>query len=96
MMSVLPLCLAWLHISCRRGSAANDENRDTTNNFARAGTSGADTHKGALSGHGQGQGQGQGPSRPNCIILDEIDGVDGRATIDALLAIIKVLPPPPL
>jgi len=38
----------------------------------------------------QGQGQGQGQSRPNCIILDEIDGVDGRATIDALLAIIKV------
>eukprot|EP01041_Mallomonas_annulata_P009904 gene9904-20599_t len=30
-----------------------------------------------------------GDSRPNCIILDEIDGIDGRAPIDALIAIIK-------
>ena len=28
-------------------------------------------------------------SRPNCIILDEIDGIDGRASIEALLAIVK-------
>jgi hypothetical protein len=27
--------------------------------------------------------------RPNCIILDEIDGIDGRAPIDALIQIIK-------
>lgn len=31
----------------------------------------------------------KGESRPNCVILDEIDGVDGRAPIDALIAIIK-------
>ena len=27
--------------------------------------------------------------RPNCIIMDEIDGIDGRAPIDALVNIIK-------
>lgn len=27
--------------------------------------------------------------RPNCLILDEIDGIDGRAPIDALIEIIK-------
>ncbi|CAM9202096.1 unnamed protein product, partial [Ectocarpus fasciculatus] len=27
--------------------------------------------------------------RPNCVILDEIDGIDGRAPIDALIDIIK-------
>ena len=27
--------------------------------------------------------------RPNCVILDEIDGIDGRAPIDALIKIIK-------
>ena len=31
----------------------------------------------------------RGESRPNCIILDEIDGVDGRAPIDALLEIVR-------
>jgi chromosome transmission fidelity protein 18 len=30
-----------------------------------------------------------GEQRPNCIILDEIDGIDGRASIDALITIIK-------
>jgi len=30
-----------------------------------------------------------GDKKPNCIVLDEIDGIDGRATMDALLAIIK-------
>ena len=28
-------------------------------------------------------------SKPNCIILDEIDGMDGRQPIDALIAIAK-------
>ena len=27
--------------------------------------------------------------RPNCIILDEIDGIDGRAPIDALIDIVR-------
>merc|ERR1712146_307281 len=27
--------------------------------------------------------------RPNCIIMDEIDGIDGRAGVDALLSIIN-------
>jgi chromosome transmission fidelity protein 18 len=31
----------------------------------------------------------KGESKPNCVILDEIDGVDGRAPIDALIAIIR-------
>lgn len=30
-----------------------------------------------------------GDKRPNCIILDEIDGIDGRAPIDALINVIK-------
>ncbi len=30
-----------------------------------------------------------GDRRPNCIILDEIDGIDGKQSIDALLAIVK-------
>jgi chromosome transmission fidelity protein 18 len=30
-----------------------------------------------------------GESRPNCLILDEIDGMDGRGPIDALVSIIK-------
>lgn len=30
-----------------------------------------------------------GDKRPNCIILDEIDGIDGRGSIDALINIIK-------
>ena len=29
-----------------------------------------------------------GDARPNCIILDEIDGAEGKAAIEALLAII--------
>jgi chromosome transmission fidelity protein 18 len=30
-----------------------------------------------------------GDNKPNCIILDEIDGIDGRNSIDALIGIIK-------
>lgn len=30
-----------------------------------------------------------GDGRPNCVILDEIDGIDGRSSIDALVKIIK-------
>jgi chromosome transmission fidelity protein 18 len=30
-----------------------------------------------------------GTNKPNCIILDEIDGIDGRASIDALVSIIN-------
>jgi DNA polymerase III delta prime subunit len=30
-----------------------------------------------------------GENRPNCVILDEIDGMDGRGPIDALVSIIK-------
>lgn len=30
-----------------------------------------------------------GDRRPNCIILDEIDGIDGKQSIDALLTIVK-------
>jgi hypothetical protein len=30
-----------------------------------------------------------GDAKPNCIILDEIDGAEGKAAIDALLAIIN-------
>jgi hypothetical protein len=28
-----------------------------------------------------------GDNKPNCIILDEIDGIDGRTSIDALIGI---------
>jgi chromosome transmission fidelity protein 18 len=30
-----------------------------------------------------------GEQRPNCIILDEIDGIDGRASIETLVNIVK-------
>lgn len=32
---------------------------------------------------------GSNENRPNCVILDEIDGIDGRGPIDALITIIK-------
>jgi chromosome transmission fidelity protein 18 len=34
-------------------------------------------------------GNVMGSNKPNCIILDEIDGMDGRQPIDALIAIAK-------
>jgi chromosome transmission fidelity protein 18 len=37
----------------------------------------------------RGKGNVMGSSKPNCIILDEIDGMDGREPIDALIAIAK-------
>lgn len=37
----------------------------------------------------EGGGSVMGSSKPNCIILDEIDGMDGRQPIDALIAIAK-------
>lgn len=40
-------------------------------------------------GGGRGGANVMGTSKPNCIILDEIDGMDGRQPIDALITIAK-------
>ena len=69
---------------------------DTFSAIGQETTNGSGSTSSSSGGHGHGGGGANnsgggvvGVSRPNCIILDEIDGIDGRASIEALLAIVK-------
>lgn len=92
------------HIACRHAGYrpievnASDERTGTalTERVVRAMES-ATLDFGGEEGRGEGGGGkgGRRGGRPNCVILDEIDGADAKASIAALVDIVRADLPPP-